>query len=298
MKRLLLGALGVISMATCASAADLAARPYAKAAPMMVDPGYNWSGFYIGGNVGYGFGRVSSDTSSALVSPAVSGPPFDTAVTVPFASSTRTPMDGIIGGGQIGFNAQFNRLVLGIEADIQGSDQKRNTSTSTTFGASNGLAFPTTTVVSGVQTETLNTRLDWFGTVRGRVGYATGDMLWYGTGGLAYGQFKVSGTQSNVGTVSNFFNPSAFANTGTFSVSQNRTGWSAGGGVEGAAWAPGWTWKLEYLHLDFGRLNYSFTTVGSLPSTVTRSVRFTDDIIRVGLNYRFNWGGGAVAARY
>jgi outer membrane immunogenic protein len=263
-----------------------------------VEPAYNWSGFYLGGNVGYGFGRVNNDSSSSLVFPSVFGPPFDSGVTVPFASSTRTPLDGIIGGGQIGFNAQFNRLVVGFEADFQGSDQKRNTSSSTAFGASNGLAFPTTTDVIGTQTESLSTRLDWFGTARGRIGYATSDMLWYGTAGLAYGHFNVSGTQTNVGTVSNFFTPSAFANTGSFSISQNRTGWSAGGGVEGAAWGPGWTWKVEYLHLDFGRLNYSFTTVGTLPSTVTRSVRFTDDIIRVGLNYRLNWGGGGVVARY
>jgi outer membrane immunogenic protein len=311
MKKLLVGVLGVVSMATSASAADLAARPYTKAPPV-VSPAYNWSGFYIGGNVGYSFGRVDEQSSSTLVAgpfaPGVILPPAiaNTLVTVPFASSTRTPVDGVIGGGQIGYNAQFNRWVLGIEADIQASDQKRNTSTFTSFGGSTGPIpgfLAVNTFVTGTQTETVNTRLDWFGTVRGRVGYTSGDLMWYGTGGLAYGQFKTSVTQSSVVTVQSTFFPSPgnFTSAGALNASQNRTGWTAGGGVEGALWATGWTWKFEYLHLDFDRVNYVFTTVaaGSVsPSVVTRSARFTDDIIRVGLNYRFNWGGAGVVASY
>ena len=134
--------------------------------------------------------------------------------------------------------------------------------------------------------------------MRGRVGYTTGDLMWYGTGGLAYGQFKTSVTQSNVVTVpSNTVFPPVvtFTSAGVLNASQNRTGWTAGGGVEGALWGTGWTWK--YLHLDFDRVNYVFTTVATgtvSPSVVTRSVRFTDDIVRVGVNYRFNWGGAGV----
>ena len=310
MKKLLVGVLGVVSMATSASAADLAARPYTKAPPV-VSPAYNWSGFYIGGNVGYGFGRADEDSGSALaVGPDAGGailvPVLTTPVIIPFASSTRTPVDGVIGGGQIGYNAQFSRWVLGIEADIQATDQKRNTTTVTNFG---GIALATPpfvggTFATGTQTETVNTSLDWFGTVRGRVGYTTGDLMWYGTGGLAYGQFKTSVTQSNVVTVpSNTVFPPVvtFTSAGVLNASQNRTGWTAGGGVEGALWGTGWTWKFEYLHLDFDRVNYVFTTVATgtvSPSVVTRSVRFTDDIVRVGLNYRFNWYGAGGVGRY
>src|SRR5258705_962440 len=174
MKKLLVGVLGVVSMATSASAADLPV----KARPLAVSPAYNWSGFYIGGNVGYGFGRVDEESSSTLAAtPAVPGvlpAPLAGPITIPFASSTRTAVDGVIGGGQIGYNAQFNRWVLGIEADIQASDQKRNASTLTTFGGSTppAPAFPGSfTFVTGTQTETVNTRLDWFGTVRVRVAY-------------------------------------------------------------------------------------------------------------------------------
>jgi outer membrane immunogenic protein len=231
-------------------------------------------------------------------------------VTVPFASSTRTPVDGVIGGGQIGYNAQFSRWVLGIEADIQAADQNRNTSTFTSFFSTTPVpGFPTNPLlVTGTQTETVNTRLDWFGTVRGRVGYttgATGDLMWYGTGGYAYGQFKSSVTQSSAGTIAISGAPAVLAGTFTsataFNASQNRSGWTAGGGVEGALWGTGWTWKFEYLHLDFDRVNYVFTTVATgavSSSVVTRSARFTDDIVRVGLNYRFNWYGAGGVASY
>jgi len=236
-------------------------------------------------------------------------PAFFTPFTFPFASSTRTPVDGVIGGGQIGYNAQFSRWVLGIEADIQAADQNRNTSTFTSFGSVTTISgFPfNPAVVTGTQTETVNTRLDWFGTVRGRVGYttgATGDLMWYGTAGYAYGQFKTSVTQSSTGTiaVAGAAVPAAtFTSAAAFNASQNRSGWTAGGGVEGALWGTGWTWKFEYLHLDFDRANYVFTTVATgtvSPSVVTRSVRFTDDIVRVGLNYRFNWYGAGGVASY
>jgi outer membrane immunogenic protein len=309
MKKLLVGVLGVVSMATSASAADLPM----KAPPMAVSPAYNWSGFYIGGNVGYGFGRVDDESSSALAATFPPGTPLPAAflttpVTVPFASSTRTPVDGVIGGGQIGYNWQSSRWVLGIEADIQGADQNRNTSTSTSFfGSTLVPGFPVNPAnVTGTQTETVNTRLDWFGTVRGRVGYttgATGDLMWYGTGGYAYGQFKSSVTQSSAGTigVTGATVTAPFTSAGAFNASQNRSGWTAGGGVEGALWGTGWTWKFEYLHLDFDRVNYVFTTVATgaaSPSVVTRSARFTDDIIRVGLNYRFNWYGAGGVGRY
>ncbi len=238
MKKLLVGVLGVVSMATSASAADLPV----KARPVAVSPAYNWSGFYIGGNVGYGFGTADEQSSSTLVAapsaPFPLPPPVAVPITFPFASSTSTHLDGVIGGGQIGYNAQFNRWVLGIEADIQATDQKRNTSTFTAFNGTNG-PIPgfvgAQTVVTGTQTETANTRLDWFGTVRGRVGYTTGDLMWYGTGGYAYGQFKTSVTQSSSGTVTSTFIgfPGTFTNTAAFNASQNRSGWTAGGGVEG-----------------------------------------------------------------
>src|SRR5438105_14339549 len=113
MKRILIGAAAIASvLATSAFAADLPAKVYTKAPPPPVVV-YNWTGFYIGGNVGYSWGR-SSDTSTLT----------NGAGAVLFTSADRANMDGVIGGGQIGYNWQVQNWVWGLEADIQGSGQK------------------------------------------------------------------------------------------------------------------------------------------------------------------------------
>jgi outer membrane immunogenic protein len=81
-------------------------RTYTKA-PVYVDPGYNWSGFYVGGNVGYSWGR-SSDTSTLT----------NTAGTALFSSADKSNLDGVVGGGQIGYNWQMQSWLFGLEADI------------------------------------------------------------------------------------------------------------------------------------------------------------------------------------
>ncbi len=106
--------------ASAASAADLAARPYTKAAPM-IEPSWNWSGFYIGGNVGYGISH--SQTDKARIDPT---PPS----TVLLSSSGVSSADGVIGGGQIGWNMVAPTWLLGVEADI---DQKGKTTTTRGF---------------------------------------------------------------------------------------------------------------------------------------------------------------------
>ena len=104
----LAGSLG----ATSALAADLPARTYTKA-PVMVDPGYNWSGFYIGGNIGYSWGR-SNDTSTLT----------NGAGTTLFTTAGSSNLDGVVGGGQIGYNWQMQNWVWGLEADIQGTGER------------------------------------------------------------------------------------------------------------------------------------------------------------------------------
>ena len=111
MKRMLIG-ISAALLATSALAADLPARTYTKA-PVYVEPVYNWTGFYVGGNLGYSWGR-SSDTSTLT----------NTAGTVLFASTDKTDLNGIVGGGQIGYNWQVQSAVWGLEADIQGTDEK------------------------------------------------------------------------------------------------------------------------------------------------------------------------------
>lgn len=275
MKRILMGAAIASMLSTAALAADLAPRMYTKApvAPPVV---YDWGGFYVGGNVGYSWGR-SSDTSTLT----------NGAGTVLFESSGSSNLNGVIGGGQIGYNWQMQNWLFGLEADIQGADE----SGSRSFTCPTGVCTPNTGILGAglfpgpAVPVTLSQKIDWFGTVRGRIGLlATPRVLLYGTGGLAYGGVNTSET---IGAAA-----LGFSNTET------RVGWTLGAGIEGAI-GGGWSAKLEYLYMDLGTTSGSFLTPiaalgGGFISSNFNS-RITDNILRVGVNYRF---GGPVVARY
>ena len=233
-----------------ASAADL--RPIYKAPPAVLPPPlYNWSGFYGGVNIGGSWGH--QDTALTIGASAV--------------LSNSNHINGVIGGGQIGFNWQAvgSPWVFGIETDIQASGQKAD---GTFFLPGGGvlLVIPPTTI-------TYQDKLEWFGTLRGRIGYAMGYQgrwLPYITGGLAYGENKVSGSGSLAGI------PVAFSGTKT------DIGWTLGAGIEWA-FADRWSAKLEYLYIDFG----NGPTVPVVAATAITTNHLTDNIGRVGLNYRF-----------
>jgi outer membrane immunogenic protein len=271
-KAIATAAFAVMAVIPAASAADMAPR-YTKAPPVMVEV-WNWTGFYIGGNVGYSWGR-SRDTSTLT----------NGAGTILLTSADRANMDGVIGGGQIGYNWQVQNWVWGLEADIQGSDQKGRRD----FLCPTGVCSPPFGVIAvfpgAAVPVSLDQKLEWFGTVRGRVGVlATPKVLFYATGGLAYGEVRTAAT---VGAA-------AFG----FSNSDTRVGYTVGAGVEGVI-GGNWTAKLEYLWVDLGKTSGSFLTTlpafggGVLSSNY--SSRITDNIVRVGVNYKF---GGPLVAKY
>ena len=282
MRKIVLSALGMLAMATTnASAADLAARPYAKA-PVMVDPIFQWTGFYIGGNVGYSWGRERTDgTGTQNVSVfRTAGPTLFSSVTTALPAFGGANMDGIIGGGQFGYNWQAGNWLTGLEADFQGSDERVTANVCTVAGCPLGSAL-----------FSANYKLDWFGTVRGRIGYLPSDrVLLYVTGGLAYGHLG------------------ADAPLLPLSWGSTRAGWTVGGGVE-AALDRNWSVKLEYLYMDLGSVgsgtsgtivNNALNTPSVGFNTVTTTTlgpgfRFTDSILRAGVNYRW---GGPVVPRY
>jgi outer membrane immunogenic protein len=263
MKMLLLTATAFVALTgvNAASAADMALK--APALPPAV--GYNWSGFYLGGNVGYSWGHASSSFTAG------GGP-------APFAGSQ--DMDGWLGGGQIGYNWQGpnSPWIFGVEADIQGTDQRG------TFTAP-----AVVTVVPGVGAITavgsLTEKLPWFGTARGRLGFAPAPRwMLYVTGGLAYGEVRSTGGVVLTG-------PIAGVTSTTFD--STRTGWTVGGGAEWAI-ADRWSAKAEYLYIDLGTVNDTFVAPAPVP-VLGASTRVTDNIFRVGLNYHF---GGPAASRY
>jgi outer membrane immunogenic protein len=177
--------------------------------PIEPIPEFRWTGFYVGGNGGYGW--AADPHNITYNSGDVSGGP---------------DASGGFGGGQIGYNWQgvFSRdIVVGIEADIQGADIS-DTLHGTTSGGISGF---------------VRQDLDWFGTVRGRVGWAWDRALIYGTGGFAYGEVDDRSVGSGLGE------------TITLRDDSDRTGYVVGGGVEYAI-ASNISMKIEYQFIDFG----------------------------------------------
>lgn len=252
-----------------AAAADLpAAAPAYKAAPAGVP--YDWTGFYIGGNIGYGLGRANATET-------VSGRGFITGFfPVSFPHADTLSLDGVIGGGQIGYNWQASpNWVFGLEADWQGASQK----------ASQSHSDPYITLGFSSLSAAYEAKISWFGTVRGRVGYAWDRLLIYGTGGLAYGGLRLAGTMTDSGSSLGM----PFSATTPFGVSSVKAGWTAGAGVEGEI-INNWTWKAEYLYADLGSINvFAPGDTAFLPAdAVAAHARFTDNILRVGVNLRFH----------
>jgi outer membrane immunogenic protein len=280
MKKITLQAFAFAAIGVApALAADLPAAVYTKAPP--IGAIYDWTGFYIGGNVGYGWGQ-SHDTSTIT----------NTAGMTLFTNTDKTSMSGVVGGGQIGYNWQMQRMVVGLEADIQGTDEKGSRSftcpTTCSPGTFLGIILPNGTLLFApgpAVPATMSQKIEWFGTVRARAGALVDPkVLVYATGGLAYGEVKAS---EAIGVV-----PAVFSSTST------NIGWTVGVGVEGALGGK-WTAKLEYLYVDLGKVSGNYLTSlaafggGFLNSS--NSSRVTDNVLRVGVNYKF---GGSVAARY
>jgi outer membrane immunogenic protein len=250
MKRLFVYAVAFSALAIgTATAADLPAKMYTKA-PIM-DPPYSWAGAYVGLNAGYSWGKQSNTLTDA------------TGATV-LGNSNSDSLKGFIGGGQLGYNWQFNQWVLGLEADFQGSAQKND-------GTFLIPAVPAGFIPGVPATNfTYTDKLDWFGTVRGRLGLAQqGRWLPYVTGGWAYGHSALNG--SSTGNI-----------VSTFSGSKVYNGWTLGGGVE---WAfdKKWSVKAEYLYIDFG----NGPTIPVTAALNVSSGRMTDNIARLGVNYKF-----------
>ena len=236
------GLLASVLGAGAASAADLSRPMYTKAPPMPMM--YNWTGFYVGANVGGSWGR--QDTSLAAVGGGT-------------AATNSVSPNGVIGGGQIGYNWQMGSpWVFGLEADIQGSGQRD----------SGVLA-----VGPAIASVPYQDKLEWFGTVRGRIGYAIGAQgrwLPYITGGLAYGDGNINGT----GTVAGV--------TGSFNNTNTYVGYTVGAGLE-YAFADKWSAKLEYLYMDLG----NGPTISVTPAANLVANHMTDNIARAGVNYHF-----------
>ena len=236
MKRILVAGAFVLALGGPVLAADLPppAAPPPRAPATYVPapaPYYNWGGIYFGVNGGGIFGN------SAWNPPAGFG--------VGTGNFTTT---GFLVGGTLGANFQAGAFVFGVEGDLDWDN----------------LSGSTSGVFCGA-TCTLTTAQNYLGTVRGRVGYAWDRVLFYGTGGGAFGNIKA--TNSLTGGTDN----------------NNKFGWTAGAGIE-FAFAQNWTAKAEYLYVSLQNGSCTASCGG-----VAVPVSLNENVARIGVNYKFNF---------
>jgi outer membrane immunogenic protein len=298
-------ALGVLSVSSAAAmAADLSLppRPYAPYAPAYYHPAvvYDWTGFYIGLSAGGGFGLggIDNHVTSAfcnVIDFGGAGCDPDQASSAAVAAvpgGFDTHPSGFIGGGQIGYNYQMGPVVWGVEADFSGADINGSASKTATATVVDKTTTPNTTIVDTIS-GTAHQKLDWFGTLRGRVGVVPfTPLLIYATGGLAYGHVSADTNLSGTGVLIVASTPITTSATAAASTSSTQWGWTAGGGVEWL-FAPHWSVKAEFLYYNLGRVSANMTLTqlnGVTPLTmigIASTVDAKGDIARGGINYKF-----------
>lgn len=269
-----------------AVAADMPVKaPVYKEPPPQVA---SWTGCYAGGNVGGGWAR-SNNTWTGITEAPAGGFAVGAATVLPAAANAGLTSGGFVGGAQAGCNIQKGSFVFGVEGDIQYTDLG-TTRTAVSLGSTNG---GPATIVPGNITETFASH--WLSTIRGRAGFATGPALLYITGGVAVADLRLTDQVCFPGAF--------FPSCNTAAVSPTRVGWTLGAGAE---WMlkGNWSIKAEYLYVDLGSVTSTSTaiiTATGLPvpnATITHNHDLTENIVRVGLNYKFNWAGPVVVAKY
>lgn len=225
----------------------------------------DWSGFYIGANAGYGLGTDPFNQTDSVAG---------TVASVSSINSRVTPQGGLF-GGQLGYNVQAGHLVFGAEGDLQWADQHDTAGCGQTCLNEPSVSFAGTD-------GSAEQRIKWFGTARGRFGWANDGWLFYVTGGAAWAGIDATTAFSET------FGAAALARTNTTSFT--KSGAVIGGGAELQVAGP-WTAKVEYLFIDFGSISDTLNLTRVAPETLTTDSAIHDHIIRVGLNYKFNWGG-------
>jgi outer membrane immunogenic protein len=249
--RFLYGVALPVLIASPAMAANLPVKAPPAPAPAAI-PVPIWTGFYVGLNAGYAWGQNATSCT--------------------FVSGVFSPCGGIgfpdlkshggLFGAEIGANWQFQNWVVGAAVDWSALDLHADE------------FFPS---VDKGKSDQIASRYDWLGTARGRIGYAVGQSLFYGTGGLAIGRVKDT-----------YLNEINTSSAGYFATASNRTGWTAGAGWEYRL-TQNWGVKLEYLHVDLGDTNLDISAARGVGPPGSSVLHFSNafDLIRAGVNYKW-----------
>jgi outer membrane immunogenic protein len=266
MRRIILSLLAsatALGLASAASAADLA-RPAYKAPPPP-PPIFSWTGFYIGVNVGAGWGTKEYEQQVPL-GQILGGLPT-------LISDGSHTVNGALAGGQVGFNYQVGPTVWGVEVQADWANLR---------GKSNcGL----------IALWNCDTKVDGLATFAGRFGLTSNQTLVYVKGGAAWAHDKYNINLLGL-NIPGIVQPSE--------IQDNRWGWMIGTGVEQAIFG-GWSAKVEYNYMDFGNKDYRFNAVPGLNGTIAAGLldhfNVTERIhlIKFGVNYRFGYAGSGVA---
>jgi outer membrane immunogenic protein len=244
-----------------ALAADLPVRPApAYQAPAVVAP--TWTGLYLGANGGWGWAS-NFNASSIFTDP--------TGATVISPATSNLNATGPVFGAQLGYNWQIGSWVWGIEGDFDGANiDKFSNAGATVIPGGGGAPF--------VANEPFHAKVDWLASIRGRLGYTWGPGMIYIPGGGAWASLD--------------FNAGGPANDFAFSSTSTKSGWTIGAGYE---WLinPNWSVRGEYLYYKFTGATSATVTGGAIApagSFTTHSIgNFDVNVVRLGLNYKFNW---------
>ncbi|UFZ03816.1 outer membrane beta-barrel protein [Bradyrhizobium ontarionense] len=260
-----------------AQAADLRSFRMPAKTPAVSQPVSNWTGFYIGADVGYGWGSYGASNATGTIVTTNGG-------SAPYGFNAGSGnANGITAGIQAGYNWQIDQTVLGIEADWLYLDSKVRSGNS---------AIIVPAFIGGNFSGSTSVRTDWYATFRGRVGYAFGPALLYATGGIALAQTKLSADAT--GSIVTSITPPVLGPLGSTNASNTAVlvGYAVGWGLEYALGA-GWSVKGEYLHMGFGTNGYNLTGSLQSPAGLTGviathvDIKPSFDVARVGVNYHF-----------
>jgi iron complex outermembrane receptor protein len=238
---------------------------------------WSWAGPYLGSTIGYGLAKSNTDTT---FSDPVSGAEL-------FATTRSRTLGGPVGGAQAGYNWLAGVFLAGVEGDLNYSAQRGKLNAVCPGEICNPALIGVIGDPSVIANFEDGQKLEWFATLRARLGVSvTPDAIVYVTGGAAVGEVMTAGTVLGFDSNGNPVN--------TIVSSHNtKAGLAVGGGLEGRL-AGNWTAKIEYLYLDLGTVTTIPVPAQNSTTTVAFNSRITDNILRVGVNYKFDpydiWG--------
>jgi outer membrane immunogenic protein len=263
-----------------------------KAMPAVATP-FSWTGFYVGGHVGWGWDVHTVNDPFSI---------FTLNGTVTGESVRAINANGFLGGAQAGWNYQIGNLVVGTEVSLSAADIKGSRTDTLSATTPTGFLTGTTNI-----SRTWNNRVDWLGTATTRFGYAWDRWLVYTKGGVAVSRnhYSLRDVTSSTSTFTAIFPPTTTTTTATTTIAQSgtdtRVGWIVGAGFEWAFWN-GWSASLEYNYMDFGNrpvtvagtTNSVIVTTG-VPGSTTTSVGSATTVgmeqyvqtVKLGVNHRF-----------